>query len=299
MSYRVVTVSGPAAVRLQDRHVVIQRGSEEAGRVPIEDMAVLVLDGPDLLVTHQLLGYCADAGVAIVSCDEKHMPVGLQLPLGKHSLHSAILRDQIEAGVPAQKRVWQAIVRAKVRAQADLVAAVGGDAGPLRRLATMVRSGDPDNIEATAAARYFEAIFGGEFIRDREAPGINCCLNYGYAVIRSAVARAVVGAGLHPALGVFHRNQYNAFCLVDDAMEPFRPMVDRVVREMALRGEIEEELTPPIKRRLVQVMGGFVRLEDLRYPFLVGLERFAAGLRRAICEGDNLVVPLPCDPPNE
>jgi CRISPR-associated protein Cas1 len=240
-----------------------------------------------------MLSFCADHNVAVITSDAKHMPNGLLLPFAAHSLHSATLRAQIASGVPAQKRTWQSIIRAKVRAQADAIREIGGDDSTLRKLIPLVRSGDPDNIEARAAGRYFELLFGAQFLRDRDAPGVNACLNYGYAVVRSTVARAIVGAGLHPALGVFHRNQYNAFCLVDDAMEPLRPLVDRLVWEMVALDSVPDELDPPTKRRLVGVIGSFVSLGELRFPLLVGLERYAAGLRRAICDGEPLEVPLP------
>lgn len=293
MSYRVVSVSGPGGVRYQDLAVVIERDGEEVGRAQLEDMAVLLLDGPDLHVSHQLLAACAEANVAVVVSDSKHLPAGLLLPLAGHSLHSATLREQIDASLPAQKRAWQNIVRAKILAQAEALDHLGRRSEPVRKLVSRVRSGDPDNVEAQAASRYFDAMFGDDFIRDRDAPGVNAMLNYGYAVIRSCVARAVVGAGLHPSLGIHHRNQYNPLCLADDAMEPYRPIVDVRVARLAAASEAEDELTPALKRKLVTVAGGRVRIGALRFPFLVGLERFAAALRRAICEGEPLDPPLP------
>lgn len=280
-------------LRYKDLALIVVKNGEEVGKAPIEDMSVLVLDGPDLLLTHQLLAACADAGVAVITADEKHMPNGLLLPFAGHSLTSATLRAQIGANLPAQKRAWQSVVKAKIRAQADAVARSGGDDGPLGKLVPLVRSGDPDNIEARAAGRYFGALFGSNFARDREQPGVNAHLNYGYAVVRSCVARALVGAGLHPSLGIHHRNQYNSFCLADDAMEPFRPLVDYRVWQMASRGEVSDELTPAAKRSLVQVVGGSARIDGLKYPLLVALERYAASMRRAICDGEALAVPAP------
>lgn len=293
MSLRVVSITGPAALRYGDRHLVVEREGLEVGRVPLEDAATVVLNGPDITLTHSLLAALSDAGVALVCSDEKHLPNGLLLPLAGHSLHSETLKLQIEASVPNQKRIWQTLVRAKVRAQADVLADLGKNDQKIRKLIPLVRSGDPDNVEATAAAIYFEELFGLDFVRDREQPGLNAHLNYGYAIVRSAVARAVVGAGLHPALGVFHRNRYNPFCLADDAMEPYRPMVDRLVFLMRFEGEIEDELTPPAKKRLVQVIGGKVRHGEQTLPMLVGLERLAASLRRALTDGEFLDVPLP------
>lgn len=293
MSLRVVSITGPAALRYGDRHLVVERAGLEVGRVPLEDAATVVLDGPDITVTHSLLAALSEEGVALVCSDEKHLPNGLLLPLAGHSLHSETLKLQIEASVPNQKRVWQTLVRAKVRAEADVLADLGKNDQKVRKLIPLVRSGDPDNVEATAAAIYFEELFGLDFVRDREQPGLNAHLNYGYAIVRSAVARAVVGAGLHPALGVFHRNRYNPFCLADDAMEPYRAMVDRLVFLMRFEGEIEDELTPSGKKRLIQVIGGKVVHGQQTLPMLVGLERLAASLRRSLAEGELLEVPLP------
>jgi CRISPR-associated protein Cas1 len=297
VSHRVVSVSGPAWVRNADRHVVIERQGAEIGRVPLEDMAALLLDGPDLAVTHTLLGACADAGVAVVTADERHLPNGVLLSLHGHSLHTAVFRQQLECPRPAIKRAWQVTVRAKIEAQALVLARRGADPAPLRQLTSFVRSGDPDNVEATAAARYFALAFGPDFVRERETTGLNAMLNYGYAVLRSAVARAIVGAGLHPALGIHHRNQYNPLCLADDAMEPLRPAVDWIVLRLHEAHPDLEDLTPPIKRQLVEVLGTFVEWNGQRLSLFPGLERYAASLRRALCEGEGLEVPRPVLPP--
>ncbi len=293
MSLRVVLVSGPARIRLQDNSLVVEKDGGGGGRVPVEDMAALVLDGPDIELTNALLSFCIDKSVAVITSDQKHLPSGLLLPLAGHSLHSATLREQIAAGVPAKKRAWQSMIKAKLRAQADLLKHNGLPYDHLERLIPMVRSGDPDNCEATGAARYFETIFGDDFLRTRDEPGLNSVLNYGYALIRAAVARALVGAGLHPALGIHHHNQYNPLCLADDAMEPLRPMADRIAFDMLKADAIPDELYPQVKRRIIGVLGGFIKIEDRSYPLLVGLERYAAALRRTICEGAPLEPPLP------
>lgn len=293
MSYRVVSVGSPASLRLADHAAVIIKNHQEAGRIPLEDMAALVLDGSEITLSHTLLAACADHGVMVITSDERHLPNAVLLPLAGHTLHTAVLRDQLAATAPNQKRTWQTIVRAKIRAQARLAELMGHSADHLRRLAVMVRSGDPDNVEATAAARYFETVFGATFIRDRDQPGLNALLNYGYAVVRAAVARAVVGAGLHPALGIHHHGQYNPLCLADDAMEPLRPAVDRVALQIAFQGELSDSLRPADKRTMLEVLGQFVAWDGHRFPLIVGLERYAASLRRAICEGESLTVPQP------
>jgi CRISPR-associated protein Cas1 len=184
-------------------------------------------------------------------------------------------------------------VRAKILAQASLLKHYGLSDEHLRRLAAKVRSGDPDNLEAAAAIPYFSALFGPDFVRERDALGLNALLNYGYALLRAATARAIVGAGLHPALGVHHHNKYNPLCLADDAMEPLRPLADHMaIRLLREQPEIKD-LTPNVKRRLAEVLASRVQLTDRSYPLLVGLERYGADLRRAICEGASLSPPRP------
>jgi len=280
-------------IALRDRCLFVTKLTGEVGKIPLEDMAVLVLDGPDLSLSHQVVSGCAAAGIAMVTSDSKHLPNGLLLPLSAHSLHTSILQRQIASKVPNRKRAWQEIVKAKIRSQADNLRYFNLDDSTLRKLIPFVRSGDPDNVEARAAARYFESMFGSDFVRDRDADGINACLNYGYSLARSAVARAIVGAGLHPALGIHHHNQYNSFCLADDAMEPLRAIVDRRVRHLSASDEVPAELDPKTKRELISLLGSFVDFDGLRYPLFVGLERYAVSLRRAICDGEPLKVPIP------
>lgn len=293
MSLRVVSVAAPAVLRRYGECLVVEKPEGAGGRVPLDDTAVIVLDGADITLTHDLLAACASRNVVIVTGDERHLPNGILLPIAGHSTHTEVLRQQIEASLPTKKRVWRTIVRHKILAQADLVASLGKDDAKLRKLAAGVRSGDPDNVEGTAAALAFEQVFGWAFLRDRDEPGLNAMLNYGYAVVRAAVARAVVGAGLHPALGVQHRNRFNPLCLADDAMEPLRPIVDRLVYDLAAGGPTLDELVPPVKKRLITALGWTVSLSDLRLPLFVGLERYAASLRRAVCDGEALEVPLP------
>jgi CRISPR-associated protein Cas1 len=290
----VIGVSGPAHLALADRALQIERNREVIGKIPLEDIAVITLDGPDVSLTHQLLGACVSHRVTVVVADDRHLPSACLLPLAGHSTHTAILRQQIDASKPAMKRTWQAIIRAKVTAQSQLALSRTGDNRSIQRLIAFIRSGDPDNVEGQAAHLYFETVFGPDFRRDRQARGVNGLLNYGYAVLRAAVARAVVGAGLHPALGIHHRNQYNALCLADDAMEPLRPLVDRLVLEIDDESADDElEVTPPIKRELISVLTRRVVLHEEVSPLLVALDRYAADLRRAICQGEEIAPPIP------
>ena len=308
MSHRIVAVSGEASLRIDHRNLVIIKDGGVVGRVPMSDLAILIIEEKTTVITQAVLAGCADFRATVVVCDDRHMPNGVLLSLEGHSLHSKILRDQIDSSKPAQKRAWQTIVKAKIMAQADVLNRTERPgATKLNRLVSLVRSGDPDNVEGRAAAFYFGALFGPDFYRlrsiaDADAIGesestlelTNAMLNYGYAIIRACVSRAIVAAGLHPTLGIHHRNQYNAFCLADDAMEPLRPVVDLRVFQMMKDGEIDAgagKLTPAIKRQLVALTTVDMRFGERTYPLLSALERYSTSLRHAICENEPLAIP--------
>lgn len=280
---RVVHIGSPSRLSYRDLHLVVQREGAGEGTVPVADLAVLVCDFAATTLTLPLLAALSEAGVAVVVCGARHLPVGILLPPAGASLHTRILREQVAASEPRKKRIWQTIVVEKIRAQAAALEALrGADAG-LRLMCRRVGSGDPQNIEGRAARTYFPALFGAGFVRDPERPGVNAALNYGYAVVRAAVARAVVGAGLHPALGVHHRNQYDAFALADDAMEPLRPLVDAMVARMAGKGAIPDELPTLLRTELLKVLTAQVEWDGVRCPLFTALERYGASLRVCIC----------------
>jgi len=212
--------------------------------IPFADIAVLVTSHPQISFTQAVLAGLAAAGGMFIVSNEKHLPAAMLLPLSTHSTQTERFARQAAVSLPARKRAWQQIVQAKLRAQARLLEETTGADQGLRQMATRVRSADPDNLEAQAARIYWPALFGkdvsGEpFRRDPEGEGINVHLNYGYAVLRAIVARALCASGLHPSLGVHHHNRYDTFCLADDLMEPFRPLVDRVV------GRLHRSQFPP------------------------------------------------------
>jgi len=198
--------------------------------LPLTDLAVLVVSNPQVHYTHAVVAGIASAGGAMIACNEKHLPVGMLLPLEGHFTQSERFAKQAQASAPTCKQIWKQIVKAKVRAQGRLLVELHGDDAGLIVLAKRVTSGDTSNIEAQASRKYWLALFKDPaFRRDRDEPDQNRILNYGYAVLRAIVARAVCAAGLHPSLGVHHHNRYDAYCLADDLMEPFRPIVDRAV----------------------------------------------------------------------
>lgn len=293
MIKRIVEISQRAHLSLRNQQLVIEREEEEPVQVAIEDLGVLILDHYSITHTQQLLSACWQNNVAVILCDGKHLPGAVLLPLDGHSLQSKIVAQQVEVTEPTRKRLWQTIVQAKVREQANVLRSVHGECDPLPAYADKVRSGDPDNIEAQAARIYWRKLFGPSFRRDRDRSGINTLLNYGYAILRAAVARAIVGAGLHPSLGLHHHNQYDSFCLADDLMEPLRPLVDLKVFELdqAANGK-EIELDRDTKRTLLETLTWNCLLGEQRLPLMVALHQYAAGVRKVIC-GEEKFAPIP------
>ena len=179
--------------------------------MPVEDLGILILDHPAITHTQPLLTACLENNVVVILCDIKHLPTGILIPLEGHSLQGKTFISQTQLSEPTRKRLWQTIIQSKIRAQAQTLIGAVGDNGSLSPLGAKVRSGDPDNIEAQAARLYWRKLFGEDFRRDRNMLGTNALLNYGYAIMRAAVARAIVGAGLHPSLGLHHHNQFDSF----------------------------------------------------------------------------------------
>lgn len=292
MIKRIVEISNARYLHLRHRQLIIEHEEQEIGRVPVEDLGVLILDHPAIVYTQALLVACWEANVVVVICDTKHLPSAILMPMEGHSLHSKVLKAQIAASEPTTKRIWQQMVQAKITAQAQTLQSATADSAPLPLYAKRVKSGDPDNFEAQAARLYWPRLFGKDFRRDPEQDGINSLLNYGYAILRAAVARALSGAGLHPTLGVHHRSQYNPFCLADDAMEPFRPLVDLRVSELCTSGVV-----PPLdkdsKARLLDVLNWPMEHGDGRFPLLVALHHYAASIREVLTgEARALRVPV-------
>lgn len=223
---------GRAHLHSRYRQLIIDRPDLPEVSVPMEETAVVVLGGREVTCSQSALDGLMQAGAAVIVCDAAHMPSGMMLPLSANFEQTRRMIAQVTASLPTKKNIWKQIVVAKVLAQASVLALRFGDDAGLAALARTVRSGDPMNIEAQAAQRYWPRLFGDiEFLRRREKPDQNRLLNYGYAVLRAAVARAVCAAGLHPSLGVHHHARNNPFCLADDLMEPYRPLVDDAVAE--------------------------------------------------------------------
>ena len=250
---------------------------------PIEDIGVVILENSRITITSGLLSALLQNNCAIITCNEKQMPIGLQLPLEVNNIQQERFMFQINSSLPLKKQLWQQTVQSKIHNQRMcLLACKDIAAKTLQRLEENVRSGDPDNLEGQAAAFYWKNLFGDRtnFIRDRNGPYPNNLLNYGYAILRAIVARALVSSGLLPTLGIHHHNRYNAYCLADDIMEPYRPYVDYLVYQIVLSSENDLELIPDVKYRLLSIPTIDVNIKGRQRPLLIGVSETTASLAK-------------------
>ncbi len=261
----------------------VSEGTTEIGRVALEDIDALILSGPQITLTKSLLARLAKQNSIIVVCGENWHPLSMTLPYSGHYESAGILQDQIQTSRPLQKRLWQQVVKAKLLNQQRVLHLAGARPEAVRELEIFgrrVRSGDPDNIEAQAARVYWPALMGSDFRRRRDGATENAFLNYGYTILRAAMARAVCGTGLNPALGLHHRSRVNAFALVDDLMEPFRPLVDMLVRTRLL--DKAESLGPPEKRLIAAILQEDMIGDHGHTPAVNGMARLAQSLSASL-----------------
>ncbi|NOU19365.1 MAG: type II CRISPR-associated endonuclease Cas1 [Bacteroidales bacterium] len=284
MIKRTLLFGNPAYLSLRDQQLVADITGNEKKQMtaPVEDIGVVLLDSYQITITHQLLNSLLANNTAVITCNEKHMPYGLLLPLEGNTLQSERFKDQMEASVPLKKQLWQQTVQAKIANQRWLLQARGIDVEPMRYFEANVRSGDPDNYEGRAAAYYWKNLFDGltddAFIRGRYEEEPNNLLNYGYAVLRAIVARSLVASGLLPTLGIHHHNKYNAFCLADDMMESYRPFVDKLVLEIVNDTKDCSVLTKEIKARLLVLPAIDVLIDGQKSPLMLATQRTTASL---------------------
>jgi CRISP-associated protein Cas1 len=262
--------------------------------VPLADIAVLIAAHPQISFSHAVLTGLAEAGGIFIACNQKRMPCAMLLPLDTHSTQTERFQAQAGLPVPNRKRLWQQIVKAKIQAQARLLKERTEQDWGLEMLAARVRSGDPQNIEARAARIYWKNLFGEDhFRRNPEGEGLNPLLNYGYAIVRAVTARALCAAGLHPSLGVHHHNRYDTFCLADDVMEPFRPIVDRTVAEISEQDGSDPVLDRETKRTLLEALLARFAWEGESRTLFDWISRTAQSLASAIETGEKkLEIPL-------
>lgn len=256
MSGRIIEISDPlVSLSMFRGFLLVKIDGIEKARIAFCDINILILNGTGATITTNLLNSLLEEGVMVIVLGKNYLPSGIFYPTDPHYLHKQKINLQIQASKPLLKRLWQQVVKAKILNQATIINYFNGnDERRLLELAKKVSSGDKENLEAQAAKKYWQSLFGSDFRRNFQNDGINSMLNYGYAILRSATARAIFASGLHPAIAIHHSNQENTFCLVDDLMEPFRPMVDYVVKNIYQEvGEIDE-LTPEIKKSLTKIL---------------------------------------------
>ena len=295
MIKRTLYFGQAAYLSLRDGQLLVRLPAEEGSlSIPIEDIGVLILDHQQISITHGLMNALEAHKCALITCSASHMPSGLFLPLDAHSLQSERFRVQIEATLPLKKQLWQQTVRMKIQNQARVLEEIYTQPqANMLAWVKQVRSGDPDNLEARAAVYYWANLFPSlpKFTREREESAPNALLNYGYALLRAVVARSLVSVGLLPTLGIHHHNRYNAYCLADDIMEPYRPYVDKFVQEIYER-EYPESLTKDIKHRLLTIMEQDVVIDGITHPLSIATSLTASSLVRCF-EGSSKQIDYP------
>jgi CRISPR-associated protein Cas1 len=299
MIKRTLYFGNPAYLKTTHEQLVFESTTDpkEVRKVPIEDIGLVILDHQQITITQSLLARLLEHNVALVTCDDTHHPAGLFFNLEGHTLQSQKHQAQVDASLPLKKQLWQQTVSAKIANQAAVLRDQRQDAGYLLRLAASVKSGDSGNTEAKAAAWYWKRVFPDflSFSRERFGPPPNNLLNYGYAILRALVARSLVGSGLLPTLGIHHRNQYNAFCLADDIMEPYRPYVDKTVCNIIRMNGKYLEMTPAMKKELLSIPTLDVHLEGRKSPLMNAVSRTTASLARCY-EGESRKILYPLFP---
>lgn len=284
------------------RHLFLHRGfmvvrdtdgeRKELGQVPLDDIAAVIANAHGLSYTNNLLVALAERGAPFVLCAANHNAVGMLLPIDGNFEQSRRIEAQIAASQPTHKRLWAAVVRSKLEQQAAALEAAGAPTAPLTALVRKVKSGDPENMEAQGARRYWGLLFGEDFRRNQNGDGLNALLNYGYTVLRSATARAVIAAGLHPGIGLHHSNDNNAMRLVDDLMEPFRPVIDLKVWQLWRNGE--QHVTPETKRALVRTLYDDMQSSAGATPVTVCMQKLATSIAQVyLGQRDKPDLPLP------
>jgi CRISPR-associated protein Cas1 len=293
---RIVEVADDRRHLFMHRGFMVVQDSEgerkELGQVPLDDIAAVIANAHGLSYTNNLLVALAERGAPFVLCAANHNAVGMLLPIDGNFEQAKRIEAQIAASLPTHKRLWAAVVRSKLEQQAAALEATGAPTAPLTALIAKVKSGDPENVEAQGAQRYWRLLFGDAFRRDQDGGGLNGMLNYGYTVLRACTARAVIGAGLHPSIGLHHSNDNNAMRLVDDIMEPFRPIIDLKVWHLRRNGE--DQVTPETKRALVRTLYDDMQTEAGATPVMVCTQKLATSLAQVyLGERDKLDLPLP------
>lgn len=277
MLKRTILIENKASLSGRDCQLLIKTDTRESS-IPIEDIGFLVIDHTEVYLSINAMNLLVENNAAIIICGKNHLPNGMFMNLNSHNVQQEIFKHQLEASVPLKKQLWQQTVVEKIRNQGYLLEQISGKKNPLEHFASKVLSGDTTNMEGAAASHYWKVFFDVKFKRERFGDYPNNFLNYGYAILRAATARALSGSGLLNTLGIHHKSKYNAFALADDIMEPFRPLVDEKVYEI-MQSHEEQELNTALKSELLSILTRTVYFEDEKSTLIVGLQRTASSVQ--------------------
>lgn len=281
MLKRTLFFAQPRKLTVKDRQLVATNPeSGETRSAPVEDLGFVVIENQQISISMPLLTELTNNNVAVVFCNAAHYPSSMLLNLDGHHMQQELFSHQSAASEPLKKNLWKQTVEAKITNQAGVLRRLGREFRKVQYFADKVKSGDPENVEGSAARVYWPLLFGEKFTREQHGDPPNNLLNYGYAIIRAAVARALAGSGLLATLGIHHHNKYNAFCLADDIMEPYRPYIDLLVHEIISREEAIDELTTELKMKLLGVLTTDVRMGQQTRPLMIGLSSTTASLAK-------------------
>ncbi|MBK6731394.1 MAG: type II CRISPR-associated endonuclease Cas1 [Bacteroidetes bacterium] len=300
MIKRTIFITNPAKLSVKNLQLIVKTGSETEGNevvreIPIEDIGILLLEHPQINLTHVLISTLMENNTIVITCNNKFMPSGITIPFEGNSLLTKRYKTQINASEQLKKNLWQQVIKAKILNQAGLLERYNINIQPMKIFAAEVLSGDTKNCEGAAARYYWDNIFTTmlvQFRRDRYGEDPNNALNFVYAILRSIMARAIVGSGLLPALGIHHRNKYNAYCLADDLMEPFRPFADSIVLEMIKSKTDLSELNKQLKAKLLGIATMDVNIGNERSPLIIASQKVTSSLV-ACFEGSSRKLELP------
>ena len=286
MIKRILCFTNPAHLSLHLKQLVVEQTQADKTEtikhtISIEDIGVVIMESPQITITQALMAALLDNNCAVITCDSHHLPAGLLLPLDNHNLQSERFREQIYASEPLRKQMWQQTIVSKINSQAYVLRRQNIECRNMEMWAKSVRSGDSDNLEGRAAAYYWRNVFGdSDFVRGQFGDMPNGLLNYGYSIVRAMMARALVAAGLLPTLGIHHHSRYDAYCLADDIMEPYRAFVDLQVLDMWKRYGNVEELSPALKKELLSLATIDVQIEAHRSPMMIAMQTTANSVQR-------------------
>ena len=281
MLKKTLLIENKSSFISKNLQLVIKSETRE-GTVPIEEIGFIILDHPEIYISMPAMNLLIENNSAVIICNRNHLPNGQFLNLNSHHIQQEIFKNQIEASLPLKKQLWQQTIIEKITNQGILLQKITGQKNTLDFLASKVLSGDSSNMEGVAASQYWKSFFETTdiaFKRERFGDYPNNFLNYGYAILRAATARALSGSGLLNTLGIHHKSKYNAFALADDIMEPFRPLVDEKVFEIIKQYE-EQDLNTKIKTDLLQILTRTVYFEDEKSPLMVALQKTASSLQQ-------------------